>query len=479
MKILSLVLFLVVGKCKATGMQDSFLTIDMNDILDEKFMPASFLMLQGSEELSMESRLEPKQKRILNSLFNVTQDDGTFGTAFSTMGFHRKMINKYRCNGFLAKQLISEIIPVTLSISKRFGTSPTMSENSSQTSKDAMLFDQGSSGYKDWLSKSTTLEDIHRNYLSPSTSPSNTTNHANHRSDSFQPSNPRVSDEDEYFDEGVITGYAIQQPDPQQPINHAYPNYHTMGYNPYQFGAHHRLSYAPKLYQHPRSDQLHPSRASHQQELLKGEAPQNAARGDYSYHPAIEIEEKGIGKGLDLKDLFDIALTTLAFLSFGMFILQVIMCVTMTSNDANMMVIPMEGDIDGGGETEVRRKRTVRSIPSIEGARRREINEIARKVLDSMDAAVFAREDNGECVQSVICESSGLSRDLKYTKSYWVSVWNLGVSWLTGNMVGKDASSGSIMGCLRAMVIGLGGGRCNEAYNCRKNHQQKTRKSIA
>lgn len=32
---------------------------------------------------------------------------------------------------------------------------------------------------------------------------------------------------------------------------------------------------------------------------------------------------------MGLKDLFDIALTTLAFLSFGMFILQVIMCVTM------------------------------------------------------------------------------------------------------------------------------------------------------
>lgn len=34
---------------------------------------------------------------------------------------------------------------------------------------------------------------------------------------------------------------------------------------------------------------------------------------------------------MGLKDLFDIALTTLAFLSFGMFILQVIMCVTMVS----------------------------------------------------------------------------------------------------------------------------------------------------
>jgi len=34
-------------------------------------------------------------------------------------------------------------------------------------------------------------------------------------------------------------------------------------------------------------------------------------------------------KEISLKDITDIALTTLAFLSFGMFILQVLMCITM------------------------------------------------------------------------------------------------------------------------------------------------------
>lgn len=32
---------------------------------------------------------------------------------------------------------------------------------------------------------------------------------------------------------------------------------------------------------------------------------------------------------MTLRDIFDIALTTLAFLSFGMFVLQVLMCITM------------------------------------------------------------------------------------------------------------------------------------------------------
>lgn len=43
--------------------------------------------------------------------------------------------------------------------------------------------------------------------------------------------------------------------------------------------------------------------------------------GDVSY-------DKG-SKEMGLKDFFDIALTTLAFLSFGMFTLQVLMCITM------------------------------------------------------------------------------------------------------------------------------------------------------
>lgn len=41
------------------------------------------------------------------------------------------------------------------------------------------------------------------------------------------------------------------------------------------------------------------------------------------YNPTREI---------GLKDITDIALTTLAFLSFGMFILQVLMCITMVIN---------------------------------------------------------------------------------------------------------------------------------------------------
>lgn len=47
--------------------------------------------------------------------------------------------------------------------------------------------------------------------------------------------------------------------------------------------------------------------------------------GGYEY--VAEREHHGLG----IADLFDISLTGIAFLSFGMFVLQVLMCITMVS----------------------------------------------------------------------------------------------------------------------------------------------------
>lgn len=88
---------------------------------------------------------------------------------------------------------------------------------------------------------------------------------------------------------------------------------------------------------------------------------------------------------MGLKDLFDIALTTLAFLSFGMFILQVIMCVTMvvsgnfkqlvkvfikiphlqtkSSNTNSLVMMPME-EVDPGTPDVEEVGRSRRSLPS-------------------------------------------------------------------------------------------------------------------
>ncbi|XP_055548671.1 uncharacterized protein LOC129732141 [Wyeomyia smithii] len=443
-----LILATIVTQGSAGELESSIFTINVNDILDERLMPATFLMLEGADDLGKQptahSRSDPVAEKLQFTLANLTKDDGTFGTAFSTMKFHRKMMNNYLVNGFLTNQMISDMFPEARSFGRRLGTSLLATDsNLVSPGTGQMLHDQGSSGYKKWLAKSSTLEDIYRNFLSPGVTPANV---SNHRSDA---SSPRAGFEDDYFDEGVITGYAVHHPNPVDP---AYPP-----------------SYDPP---YPRNRYSHPNRRPvpgpiQPQGLLQGETSFDAARGDYSYHPSIEYEEeKAIGKGLGLKDLFNIALTTLAFLSFGMFVLQVIMCITMAKNDANMMMIPVNTG-DGEGEMEVRH-RTARSLPNSDDARLREINAISRKVLDSMDAVVIAGQDEGHCVQKVICGSNRFSRGLKFNRGYWMAVWNLGISWLAGNMVAEEAKSETILGCIRAMTIGFVGGDCNQIYNCNR-----------
>lgn len=50
----------------------------------------------------------------------------------------------------------------------------------------------------------------------------------------------------------------------------------------------------------------------------------------HSGHEYYDVsDEKSSSKEMTLRDIFDIALTTIAFLSFGIFVLQVLMCITM------------------------------------------------------------------------------------------------------------------------------------------------------
>ncbi|KAL9708393.1 hypothetical protein quinque_011911 [Culex quinquefasciatus] len=490
MKIPLLILLCSIAQISAKGMTPSDLTININDILNEQLMPATFLMLEGPPDLGlrtedelmepdgMESRtadpedgsgqIKSTERGTTALLHNLTREDGTFRTAFSTMGFHRKMMNNYRCNGFLANQIIADVLPLReLSLSRRVGTAPgsfMMLENNSlpTPSKDTMLYDQGSSGYVNWLSKSSTLDDIYRNYLAPG-GPMAVMNVSNHRSDITPVSNPR-SAEEEYFDEGMITGYAVQQqPDPNH-VAFPKPAYQP---NPY----HHHHHQQPAQNQHPYRPpaQQYPPLAGGRV-YNHGEPPySDASRGDYAYHP-IEIEEKSI-KGLGLKDLFDIALTTLAFLSFGMFVLQVIMCITMTKSDANMMMIPTVNPDDGEEEVRRRRRRRRGAVPPVETlelVRLREINQIAARVLDSMDAVAVTGKDEGSCVQRTICDINQYSLQLKYNRKYWIGVWSLGVTWLAGAMAETEESSGTILTCLKAIIIGLGSGDCNRAYSCSK-----------
>lgn len=75
----------------------------------------------------------------------------------------------------------------------------------------------------------------------------------------------------------------------------------------------------------------------------------------------FEVHDSSDKKELGFKEIVDIALTTLAFLAFGMFFLQVILCITMNKDDgSNLMMMPMEGNATVFEDViEIRRKREI------------------------------------------------------------------------------------------------------------------------
>lgn len=141
---------------------DSSFAIDINDILNEDLMPFSLLLVQGPKNNSNNSFEESFMKMAREDPDGVDllhEDNGSLDKAFHTMGFHRKMMNEYLCSNFLADQILSEVVtPKVDGFQRRSGTvgseiSVGRGLLSKSEPKEVMRFDQGSSGYKNWLSK--------------------------------------------------------------------------------------------------------------------------------------------------------------------------------------------------------------------------------------------------------------------------------------------------------------------------------------
>lgn len=202
-------------------------------------------------------------------------------------------------------------------------------------------------------------------------------------------------------------------------------------------------------------------------------AKSNVSGYDQGYEEWGVMNEGGGGgskKEMTLRNIFDIALTAIAYLSFGLFVLQVIMCITLvtptiffplhrtrkeifsiilqTKTHAGMTMMPMTMDTDGMEEldgaaemTEVRRKKrsTSSSILSevnvsdhyaprfgfihFSNLTHNQINELSRRVLRSIDAGIVAEIDNGKCLQKVLCENNKYARSRKDNQKIWMPIW--------------------------------------------------------
>lgn len=85
-------------------------SLDVNDILSENLMPASLMMIEGNAE-NLKNVTEHSLENDFLCATKELIDDGTLNNAFSTISFHRKMINEFLCSKFVASKILNQITP--------------------------------------------------------------------------------------------------------------------------------------------------------------------------------------------------------------------------------------------------------------------------------------------------------------------------------------------------------------------------------
>lgn len=64
-----------------------------------------------------------------------------------------------------------------------------------------------------------------------------------------------------------------------------------------------------------------------------------------------------------------------------------------------------------------------RDIPTVTQPNNIALNELAKRVLSSIEAAFLAAQDNGECLRKNLCENNKYSRTLESSSKIWIPVW--------------------------------------------------------
>lgn len=178
MSVVSVILLAVLVNQSMAIVNRDLMAIDINDILSEKLMPLSLIYVKESAEHG------PKNAN--RALYPLSYSLADFNSAFHLMQFHRKMIQNFKCNKYIARQILTDIAPHTLhnrlgiasiNLTGNYYTARIkfisssqqkfiyFSNNNNNTKKglvngvnandaiDSALLDQGSSAYKSWLTK--------------------------------------------------------------------------------------------------------------------------------------------------------------------------------------------------------------------------------------------------------------------------------------------------------------------------------------
>ncbi|XP_063989767.1 uncharacterized protein LOC135169029 [Diachasmimorpha longicaudata] len=447
-KRIMVILFLIIVTIVESSGEECY--YDGNDFCLSPDDILSFDLLPGTFLLDASNKTEKNGNEV--TLDNV-RVDGTYQEALNKMEYHRKRMNEYLCHGFIAEEIFREVKSTRV---KRLedpsaNSMPDFLGEENVTVHDKLLSDEGSSKYKEWLQRTTTLDDVYRHYMPKKL----------HK----KTSKKGIPHDFEEFD-GEVTGYALPAPiAPLVPIapgkigsfyddgdelissptgNHQYgqPPSHQYNYPP---------APPPPSYHHAPHSEIVP--IIHEEHYFESD------HEDESWH---DVSWKGKGE-LTIKDFFEIALTALAFLAFGLFTIQLLMAIT---NPGTTTVVT-----DGT----IRLKRNVFSSKFAYN-NNAELNELAHRVLRSIEAAMVAEHDAGRCLRWTLCRDNQHSRSLNTAQKVWLPVWSLGMSWLCGRMV-HQATWPAMFDSIKASILGLGGANCDDLYpGCNLAEERRKRR---
>ncbi|XP_050337752.1 uncharacterized protein LOC126764053 isoform X4 [Bactrocera neohumeralis] len=134
----------------------------------------------------------------------------------------------------------------------------------------------------------------------------------------------------------------------------------------------------------------------------------------------IQFSHEVSSKDIGIKDITDIALTTLSFLSFGMFVLQILTCLTAEKLDANSIILLQSASpnavMDEERIEEIRRRK--RSPINI----LLKLDIIAQKSLRLLKL-FSSTSDNYSCYYYLICENSDIARNQITDHAFWIPIW--------------------------------------------------------
>ncbi|XP_033330753.1 uncharacterized protein LOC117222869 isoform X1 [Megalopta genalis] len=415
--------------------------IDENDILSVDLLPGSFLFPDQQIAKNTSTVLDNKVV------------DGSINDALNNMEFHRKRMNEYLCHGYMAMEIVK--LMSTPRVKRRLGTSENnelrdLVDVDNVTVHDKLLADEGSLKYKNWLQRRTTLDDVYRHYI-----PRKKMGKVHGSRD----------DNIEDFD-GEVTGYAMQAPLPSGKVGFYEGNdgdddhmiSSSSGHNIY-YG--HSYGHGGDPYSH--HSEVFP--AIHEEHYYPPIQYNEHHEHEEEYHKPYYY--KGKGSELSIQDFFEIALTALAFLAFGLFVIQLLMNMTNTMTTTMATVVT----------TARRSKRNIAGLPFFYNSNE-ELNELAYNVLRSIEGALVADLDSGNCLRRILCEGNKHSTQTADARKIWAPVWSLGMSWLSGRVT-KGSPWTSMMDSLKASILGLGKADCSVLYpdcNLKKERIKRLRK---